>query len=165
MADMRQMRAATIAARLKSSLPPGEGEPSGMDMVAELIAEGYSDSRIQAFSTQQKRFTEFCESNGYDWLVAGKHAMCSWIVHMYETSNIAGSTMVKYVSVVNRTYETSGLDPPGKPVNGNKLFVEVRKSIDGFKCARESMVLLGRFLPYRPLTTELERCVHLCGVC
>jgi hypothetical protein len=86
MAGMRQTRAATIAARLKSSLPPGEGEPSRMDMVAELIAEGYSDSRIQAFSTQQKHFTEFCESDGYDWLVAGKHAMCAWIVHMYETS-------------------------------------------------------------------------------
>jgi hypothetical protein len=35
MAGMRQMRAATIAARLKSSLPPGEGEPSRMDKVAE----------------------------------------------------------------------------------------------------------------------------------
>jgi hypothetical protein len=26
--------------------------------------------------------------------------------------------MVKYASVINRAYETSGLDPPGKPVNG-----------------------------------------------
>jgi hypothetical protein len=43
---MRQTKAATIAALLKSSLPPGEGEPSRLDMVAELIAEGYSDSRI-----------------------------------------------------------------------------------------------------------------------
>jgi hypothetical protein len=82
MTCMRQTRAATIAARLKSSLPPGEGEPSRLDKVAELIAEGYSDSRIQAFSTQQKRFVEFCESDGYDWLVAEKHAMCAWIVHM-----------------------------------------------------------------------------------
>jgi hypothetical protein len=32
--------------------------------------------------------------------------------------NRAGSTMVKYASVINRAYETSGLDPPGKPVNG-----------------------------------------------
>jgi hypothetical protein len=149
---MRQTRAATIAARLKSSLLPGEGEPSRMDKVAELIAEGYSDSRIQAFSTQQKRFTEFCESDGYDWLVARKHDMCASIVHMYETSTIAANTMEQYVSVVNRTYETSGLDPPGKPVNGNKLYVEVRKSIDGFKYSGESMVLLGRFLRYRPLT-------------
>jgi hypothetical protein len=82
MAGMRQKRAATIAARLKSSLPPGEGEPSPMDKVAELIAERYYDSRIQAFSTQQKRFIEFCESDGYAWLVAGKHAMCALIVHM-----------------------------------------------------------------------------------
>jgi hypothetical protein len=36
----------------KSSLPPGEGELSRMDKVANLIPEGYSDSRIQAFSTQ-----------------------------------------------------------------------------------------------------------------
>jgi hypothetical protein len=43
MAGMRQTRAGTIAARLKSSLPPGKGEPSRMDKVAELIAEGYSD--------------------------------------------------------------------------------------------------------------------------
>jgi hypothetical protein len=63
--------------------------------------------------------------------------MCAWIVHMYEMSTIAGSTMEQYVSVVNRAYETSGLDRPGKPVNGNKLYVEVRKSIDGFKCVRE----------------------------
>jgi hypothetical protein len=47
MAGMRQKRAVTIAARLKSCLPAGEGEPSRMDKVAELIAEGYSDSRIQ----------------------------------------------------------------------------------------------------------------------
>jgi hypothetical protein len=37
-----------------------------MDKVAELITEGYSDSRIQAFSKQQKRFIGFCESDGYD---------------------------------------------------------------------------------------------------
>jgi hypothetical protein len=61
--------------------------------------------------------------------------------------------MEQYVSVVYRAYETSGLDTPGKPVNGNKLYVEVRKYIYGYKRAREkSMVLLGRFLSYRPLT-------------
>jgi hypothetical protein len=76
--------------------------------------------------------------------------MCAWIVHMYETSTIAGSTMEQYVSVVNRAYETGGLDPPGKPVNGNKLYV--RKSVDGLRVLEKSMVLLGRFLPYRPLT-------------
>jgi hypothetical protein len=38
MAGMRQTRATTIAARLKSSFPPGERRPSRMDMVAELIA-------------------------------------------------------------------------------------------------------------------------------
>jgi hypothetical protein len=103
-----------------------------------LIAEGYSDSRIQAFSTQRKRFIEFCESDGYDWLVAGKHAMCAWIVHMYETATIAGSTMEQYVGVVYRAYETSGLDLPGKPANGNKLYVEVRRSVDVFKRAREN---------------------------
>jgi hypothetical protein len=64
--------------------------------------------------------------------------MCAWIVHMYETSTIAGSTMEQYVSVVNRAYETSGLDPRGKPVNGNKLYVEVREYVDGFKRAREN---------------------------
>jgi hypothetical protein len=143
MAGMRETRAATIATRLKSSLPPGEGEPSSMDKVAELIAEGYSDSRIQAFSTQQKRFIEFCESDGYDWLVSGKHAMCAWIAHMYETSTIAGSTMDQYVSVNNRAYETSELDPPGKQVNVNKQYVEVRKSIDGFKRAPEKRGAAG----------------------
>jgi hypothetical protein len=56
---MRQTRAATIAARLKSSLPLGEGEPSRKDKAAEFVAEGYSGSRIQAFSAQQKRFIEF----------------------------------------------------------------------------------------------------------
>jgi hypothetical protein len=60
--------------------------------------------------------------------------------------------MEQHVSVVNRAYETSGLDPPGKPVNGKKLYVEVRQSINGFKRARDSVVLLGRFLPYQPLT-------------
>jgi hypothetical protein len=42
MDGMRQTRAASIAARLKSSLHPGEGESSRMDTVSELIAEGYS---------------------------------------------------------------------------------------------------------------------------
>jgi hypothetical protein len=64
--------------------------------------------------------------------------MCALIAHMYETSTIAGSTMEQYVSVVNRAYEISGLDPPGKTVNGNKLYVEVRNSIDGFKRSREN---------------------------
>jgi hypothetical protein len=54
MAGVRQTRAATIAARLKSSLPPGEGELSRMDKVAELIAEGYSDSRIQRPSAHSR---------------------------------------------------------------------------------------------------------------
>jgi hypothetical protein len=56
MAGMRQTRAVTIAARLGSSLPPGEGEPSRINKVAELIAEGYSDTRIQAFSPTAEKF-------------------------------------------------------------------------------------------------------------
>jgi hypothetical protein len=58
--------------------------------------------------------------------------------------------MEQYVSVVIRAYETSGLDPPGKPVNGNKLYVEVRKSIDGFKRAREKR---GATVPVPTLPT------------
>jgi hypothetical protein len=51
--------------------------------------------------------------------------------------------MEQYVTVVDRAYETSGSDPPGKPVNGNKLYVEVRKSIDGFKRAGEKHGAVG----------------------
>jgi hypothetical protein len=42
-----------------------------MDTGAELIAEGYSDSRIQAFGSQQRRFIEFCELDAYDLSEAG----------------------------------------------------------------------------------------------
>jgi hypothetical protein len=117
-----------------------------------LIAESYSDSHIQAFSTPHKRFIEFCEVDAYDWLVAGKHVMCAWIVHMYETSTIAGSTMEQYVSGVNRAYETSGLDPPGKPVNEISCMSKSESLSTALSVLEKSMVLLGRFLPYRSLT-------------
>jgi hypothetical protein len=149
MAGVRQTRAATIAARLKSSMPPGEGEPCRMDKVAELIAEGYSDSRIQAFSTQQKRFIEFCESDGYDWLVAGKHAMCAWIVHMYETSTIADSTMEQCVSVVNRAYETNLVG--WILLENQSMEISCTSKSESLSMAlsmlEKSMVLLRRFLP------------------
>jgi hypothetical protein len=38
---------------------------------------------------------------------------------------------------VNRAYETNGLEPPGKPANGTRLYIEVRKPVDGFKRARQ----------------------------
>jgi hypothetical protein len=57
---------------------------------AALIAEGYSDSRIQAFSGQQRNFVEFCELDGYEWETAWKHAMVAWIAYRFESSNIAG---------------------------------------------------------------------------
>jgi hypothetical protein len=44
--------------------------------------------------------------------------------------------MAQYVSVVNRAYETSGLSPPGKAPNSTRLYIEVRKALDGFKRAR-----------------------------
>jgi hypothetical protein len=66
MAQERERRAAAIAQQLNQSLPLGQGDPSRMDKGAELIAEGYSDSRIQAFGSQQRRFIEFCELDGYD---------------------------------------------------------------------------------------------------
>jgi hypothetical protein len=76
--------------------------------------------------------------------------MCAWLVHIYETSTVAGSTMEQYVSVVNRAYETSGLDPPGKQANEIRLYIEVRKSVDGFKRAGEKH---GRAEPVPTLLT------------
>jgi hypothetical protein len=80
-----------------------------MNKVEEFIAEDYPDS-----ITQQRRFVEFCESNGYEWEIEGNHAMCAWSLNMYKTSTIEGRTMEQYVSAIN-AYETSGLGPPGKP--------------------------------------------------
>jgi hypothetical protein len=107
-----------------------------MDKGAELIAEGYSESRIQAFGSQQRRFIEFCELDRYNWSEAGKHAMVAWIAYMFELTSISGDSMEQYVSAVNRAFETSGLTPPGRPQNCNRLFVEVKRAIDGFKRAR-----------------------------
>jgi hypothetical protein len=61
-ADGRAKRAASIAEQLKNSLPPGQGVPRRLEKGAALIAEGYSDSRIQAFSGQQRNFIEFVNS-------------------------------------------------------------------------------------------------------
>jgi hypothetical protein len=65
-----------------------EGEPSRMNKVEEFIAEDYPDS-----ITQQRRFIEFCESNGYEWEIEGKHTMCAWSLNMYKTSTIEGRKM------------------------------------------------------------------------
>jgi hypothetical protein len=99
---------------------------------AELIAEGYSDSQIRAFSGQQRNFIEFSELDGYEWETAGKHALVAWIAYRFESSNIAGDSMEQYVSVVNRAYETSGLSPPGKAPNSTGYIL---------RCARLSMLL------------------------
>jgi hypothetical protein len=45
------------------------------------------------------------------------------------------SGLPKPKSAVNRAFETSGLTPPGRPQNCNRLFVEVKRAIDGFKRA------------------------------
>jgi hypothetical protein len=107
-----------------------------MDKGAELIAEGYSDSRIQAFDRQQRRFIEFCELDGYDWYEAGKHAIVAWITYMFEPTRVSGDSMEQCVSTVYRAFETSGLAPPGMPQNCNRLYVEVKWAIEGFKRAR-----------------------------
>jgi hypothetical protein len=44
--------------------------------------------------------------------------------------------MEQCVSTVYRAFETSGLAPPGMPQNCNRLYVEVKWAIEGFKRAR-----------------------------
>jgi hypothetical protein len=107
-----------------------------MEKGAELIAEGYSDSRIQDFGSQQWRCIEFCELCGYDWCEAGKHAMVAWIAYMLESTSISGDSIEQYVSTVNSAFETSGLAPPGRPQNCNRLYIEVKRAVDDFKRAR-----------------------------
>jgi hypothetical protein len=63
-----------------------------MDKGAELMAESYSVSRIQAFGSQQRRFIEFCELDGYDCFEAGKHAMVARNAYMFESTSISGDS-------------------------------------------------------------------------
>jgi hypothetical protein len=44
--------------------------------------------------------------------------------------------MEQDISALNRAFETSGLSPPGRPQNYNRLYIEVKRAIDGFKRAR-----------------------------
>jgi hypothetical protein len=161
MAQGREHRAAAIAQQLKQTLPPGQKDPSRMDKGAELIAGSYSDSRIQAFGSQQQRFIEFCELDGYDWSEAGKHAMVAWIAYMFDSTSISGDSMEQYVSTVNRAFETSGLAPPGRPQNYNRLYAEVKRAIDGFNRARLNA---GRspFSTLQRRTLPLLLCVCSC---
>jgi hypothetical protein len=59
------------------------------------------------------------------------HAMCVWSLNMSKTSTIEGRTMEQYLSAVNMHIKLVGLGPPDKPAYGTRLYVEVRKSIDG----------------------------------
>jgi hypothetical protein len=59
-----------------------------------------------------------------------------WIGRLYETTRISGQTAEQYVSTVNRSYETQGLQPQGKPRNSHALFHDMRKALDGFTNAR-----------------------------
>jgi hypothetical protein len=52
-----------------------------------LIAQGYSESRLNAFGNQTRRFIQFCELDGYGWESASRHAVVSsWLAYLYETT-------------------------------------------------------------------------------
>jgi hypothetical protein len=64
-----------IASRLTRSAPDGASGSGYLEESAELIATGYSESRLSALDSSTRRFMEFCEADGFEWEEAGLHAM------------------------------------------------------------------------------------------
>lgn len=125
-----------IAARLRATAPAGGGLSSRLEEGADLIVAGYSDSRLTSQSSSMKRFIEFCDSEGVAWDSASRHAMVAFLADLYATTKISGETATQYVSAINTAYLTMGLDPPGRASNAERLYFDVKKSLEGFKRLR-----------------------------
>ena len=125
-----------IATRLRSTAPDGGGRSGRLEEGAKLIVSGFSDSRVNAQSSTMKRFIEFCNEDGVPWDTAGRHAMVAYLAELHATTTISGETATQYVSAINTSYQTLGLDPPGKAVNAPRLYFDVKKALEGFKRLR-----------------------------
>jgi hypothetical protein len=124
------------ARRLTGSAPEGAGGSGYLEKSAELIANGYLESRLSSLDSNTRRFTVFCEADGFEWEEAGLHAMLAWLSYLFHTTSITGETAKQYVSSVNAAYATMGLQPPAKPAGSWRLYHDVKMALAGFTKVR-----------------------------
>jgi hypothetical protein len=142
------------AYRLTGSASDGASGSGYLEKSAELVAKGNSESWLSALDSSTRRFTEFCEADGFEWEEAGLHAMLAGLSYLFHSTGITGETAEQYVSRVNAAYATMGLQPPAKPAGPWRLCHDVRMTLAGFTKARLEG---GRRDPkcHVPTTTEI----------